>query len=142
MTDHKALESASETIKQIITLSTAVLGLSITFLKDIAFDAGTFSRCALGAGWVLYLLAIVFGVGVLMTLTGNLAQGKNDIYSENTRFLASASIASFVAAVLCTVVFGTVALATTSGTKSAQRNVGATTTIPPLLSTPATPINP
>ncbi len=57
----KAFAFAQETTKQLITLSTAVITLTITFLKDVVKAAPVGSAPYLQAAWVFYLLSIVFG---------------------------------------------------------------------------------
>jgi hypothetical protein len=66
----KAFEFAQEATKQLITLATGVIALTITFLKDVLGTDG--SAGFLQAAWVLYLVSIVFGVLTLLNLTGNL----------------------------------------------------------------------
>ncbi|WP_156624116.1 hypothetical protein [Ensifer sp. Root558] len=58
-------ESAAETTKQIITLSTGMIGLTITFAEK--FQAGT---SLLKVSWVAFGIAIALSVWTLMSITG------------------------------------------------------------------------
>lgn len=67
-----AFEFAAETTKQLITLSTGILALSVTFSKDILQNVLGLGRWTLILAWTVYLVSIAFGLGTLMSLTGNL----------------------------------------------------------------------
>jgi hypothetical protein len=102
----KAFDFAQETTKQLLTLSTGVIALTITFLKDVASEAPAGARDFLHVGWALFFVSIIAGVGVLMTLTGNLASATTTVYTTNIRIFAAVQVLAFLAAVLCTLVFG------------------------------------
>ncbi|HZS38612.1 MAG TPA: hypothetical protein VFF06_17390 [Polyangia bacterium] len=70
----KAFDFAADVTKQIITLSTATIGLSVTFAKDIFRDSGRPRE--LLAAWLLLLFSIVFGVITLDMLSGTMQQSK------------------------------------------------------------------
>jgi hypothetical protein len=103
----KAFSFAQETTKQQITLSTGVMALTLTFLKDAA-EKGA-SRTALEVSWVLFVVSILAGVKTLMCLTGNLERpnsSTDSIYSSNIRGFAGAQTLTFLAALVCMVVYG------------------------------------
>lgn len=107
----KSIDLALETSKQVITLATATLALSITFLDATARHEREWSRVVLAVGWSLFLVSVVAGVGALMTLTGNLAAADSDnetplVYRSNTALLVGIQIVTFVSAIVCTVAFG------------------------------------
>src|SRR5262245_44115973 len=66
----EGLKSASDVTKQLITLSTALLGLTVTFPVNLAIDShvGTSTKFSL----VLFGLAIAAGVATLQAITGTL----------------------------------------------------------------------
>lgn len=64
---------ARETTKQLITLSTAILTLTVTFQSDIVKDQDETTVDLLTYAWTAYLVSIIFGVATLMMLTGTLA---------------------------------------------------------------------
>ena len=57
-------DSASDLAKQLITVSTAILGLSITFLKDVVKGTPMAHFWPLRVSWITYLLSIVCGFGL------------------------------------------------------------------------------
>ena len=85
-----------------------MLAITLTFVKDIA-DKDT-SRTLLEVAWGLYVVAVLFGVFTLMTLTGNLErpheQGKDSIYSRNIAICAIVQSGAFILALIFTVSFG------------------------------------
>jgi hypothetical protein len=103
-----AFAFAQEEAKQLITLSTAVTALTITFLKDVS---GEGPNGWLIAAWFLYIVCIVAGVATLMTLSGNLEKRElPSVYEKNTAVFAGAQVIAFVSATLLVVVFGATAL--------------------------------
>lgn len=104
----KAFDFAQEATKQLITLATGVIALTITFLKDVIHTDG--SAGFLQAAWVLYLVSIVFGVLTLLNLTGNLerpGEGRTpSIYRGSILVFSSGQVVTFCLAVAFTLVFG------------------------------------
>lgn len=71
----EGLKVALETTKQIITLSTGVITLTVTFLEKIVQPTTTGGRHIPGAlkvGWICFGLAIGFAVWALMAITGSM----------------------------------------------------------------------
>lgn len=72
----EGLKSALETAKQVITLSTGVITLTVTFLeKIIQPQAGSAARHvpdALKVAWIAFGLAILFAIWTLMAITGSI----------------------------------------------------------------------
>jgi hypothetical protein len=66
-----AFDYASEATKQLITLATGVIAVSITFSKDIIGNT-TAHRGVLIGSWIAYIVSIVAGVWALLALTGEL----------------------------------------------------------------------
>lgn len=69
----KAFDFSQDSAKQLITLSTGVLALTITFYKDFAPQAGAGSKTTMTIGWLFFVLSITCGVAHLFALTGALA---------------------------------------------------------------------
>lgn len=63
-----SFQFAKEIATQLITLSSALIGVSVTFLKDFRSDRLTPLRIS----WGLYIATIICGIWTLMTLTGTL----------------------------------------------------------------------
>ena len=68
----KAFDLASETTKQIIGLSTAIIALTVTFSKDVLGAPSAPSRIPLVIAWILLLISIVFGIMTMMAMAGTL----------------------------------------------------------------------
>ena len=65
-------DSASDLAKQLITVSTGILALSITFLKDVVKVNPEINFGALKWSWGLYIASIFFGFWTLMAITGSI----------------------------------------------------------------------
>lgn len=115
--EKKAVDAASEIAKQLITLSTGVIAVSLTFCKDV-FD-GHGSRGLLVASWVLYLVAICFGVWTLMAIAGTLDPGsaslaaaapepdaRRPFLGRNVRVPAALQVIGFVIATALSIGYG------------------------------------
>ena len=63
-----SFQFAKEIATQLITLSSALIGVSVTFLKDFRSDNLT----PLRVSWGFYIATVICGVWTLMTLTGTL----------------------------------------------------------------------
>jgi hypothetical protein len=72
----EGLKAAADTTKQIITLSTGVIALTVTFLEKIVQpSAGAGSRAVpwtMFAAWILFGLAIIAGIMTLGAISGTL----------------------------------------------------------------------
>jgi ketosteroid isomerase-like protein len=77
----KAFDFAAETTKQLITLSTGIIALTITFTKDLLKSVSPFSKWLLIASWCIYLLSIMAGLATLMALTASLEPKPEDVAS-------------------------------------------------------------
>ena len=102
-----SFQFAKEIATQLITLSSALIGVSVTFLKDFRSDRLTPLRIS----WGLYIATIICGIWTLMTLTGTLeglaASGKTFTgFAGSTRLAALVQIICFIAATISLVVFG------------------------------------
>lgn len=68
----KAFDFASETTKQLLTLSTGIIALTITFAKDILISVPFSAKVFLMLAWIVYVFSLLFGLLTLMALTGEL----------------------------------------------------------------------
>jgi hypothetical protein len=104
----KAFSFAHDTAKQLITLSAAIMTLTMTFLRDIA--PANADTSWLEVSWVLYLSSIACGIVTLATLTGNLErpheENRDSIYSLNIKIFAIPQAGLFLAGLAATTVFG------------------------------------
>ncbi|UOB18476.1 hypothetical protein [Abyssalbus ytuae] len=128
--EQKAFDFAADTIKQLITLSTAIIALTITFSNDIV-GANISNSSSIYWAWGLFLASVIFGIWTLMALTGTLqpmkkkkkANQENEEQKEqngepeneeesiningfNVKLPAGLQILTFIVALIFTVIFG------------------------------------
>jgi hypothetical protein len=106
----KAFELATEVHKQLITLATAIVAITVSFSKDI-FAGQQGATDLLQWGWVLYLLSIMAGVWALLAITGTLARAAEAnqapvLYKSNIQFPAILQITLFLAGTGLLIAFG------------------------------------
>ena len=113
----KAFDFAADSTKQLITLSSAILLLTITFSKNILNDVPQgYLRWILAFTWIFYLLSIVFGVGTLLAMTGTLEPKdmsrvhKPSIWQGSIRIRSALQVILFLIATLLIVAFGVASL--------------------------------
>ena len=107
----KAFDFAADLAKQLITLATGIITITITFAKDFlprgaTPDAKRWAMCA----WYAFLISIVCGVWTLMALTGTLEQKTGttrpiSIRGANVTMPAALQILFFLAGLLLTIAF-------------------------------------
>lgn len=104
-----ALSLATEKTKQLLTLSTGVLAITISFSKDILGGVVAWTVIPLTGAWVLYLLSIVFGVQVLGQFAARLLYqpiNEESVVGNDIVKSADRQIGCFICAVFLTVTFG------------------------------------
>ena len=106
----KAFEFARESTKQIITLSTGIIALTITFGKDFAINVAPSARPLALWSWGLFLLSVFFGLWTLLALTGTLEPIKSQtipsIRGRNITIPSALQILTFFAGLVFTVIYG------------------------------------
>lgn len=109
----QAFASASDLTKQLIALSTGVLGLEVSFASGI-FKVGIPTLWQLQWSWVLLLISLGAGVQVFMALTATLASAEelapSSIFNMNIRIPSYLQVVCFGFGMLFTVWYGLVAL--------------------------------
>lgn len=108
----KAFDFAQESTKQILSLSTAILTLTIAFQKDIVGEAAGSDGWALKFAWFAYLISIICGLCTLMNLAGNLEKpqhGTPSIYQGSIRLFSTLQVVTFGAGAAFTLWFGVIA---------------------------------
>jgi len=100
----KSFDFAADLTKQLITLSTSIVTISLLFGDHFPKQ----SLLAVWA-WTFYLVSSVFGLWTLMALTGTLAPvGKAPTDFDlhlNVRLPSTLQVATFAAAVILTMIF-------------------------------------
>jgi hypothetical protein len=108
----KGLEFAADLAKQIITLATGTIALTLTFAEK--FDPDGQAPIAVGKtmfwAWGLYVLSIFGAIWFMMALSGSaneIAKGNEqfaDVMNSNTRIPAALMISAFLLALILTIV--------------------------------------
>jgi hypothetical protein len=105
----KAVDAVSDLAKQLITLATGVIAITISFAKDI-FGGHAGGNGLLVASWVAYLVCITAGVWVLMAIAGTLdpvtspnptakaTAQDGRVFGGNVRIPAAIQVLAFVVA--------------------------------------------
>jgi hypothetical protein len=108
----KAFDFAADLCKQLITLATGIIALTITFFKDVAPTGSENARSWLFWSWAIFLISVVAGILHLMALTGILDQtgAKKPepitIRCGSATLFSRIQIVSFGLALILTTVFG------------------------------------
>lgn len=116
----KAFDFAAESTKQLITLSTAIIALTVTFSKDVIGAINPVAKHLLSFSWVAFILSIVFGVWTMLSLTGtldpmqqssaasstNASQQNTSINGKNIRLPSILQILLFLIGLILSIVFG------------------------------------
>jgi hypothetical protein len=96
--DAKSFDFAADACKQILTFSTAILVLTVTFAKDTFLKDQKDVPWTLKVSWILFLLSIFGGIWTLLALTGELAATRGverDIWKPNVAIPATILVLSF-----------------------------------------------
>lgn len=103
MTDRetKSFDFAADLTKQLVTLSSSIVTVTLLFSKDGPAHHG-WAKTA----WVIYLLSSIFGVWTLMALTGSLSDTSSpDLkLGYNVRIPSACQIITFGLASIATIV--------------------------------------
>lgn len=102
----KAFDFAADLIKQLITLSTGIVTITLTFAKDIFTKSSNQHTGLLLAGWTTHLVSIVFGVAALMGFTGTLERTADGIYGSSGRWFLGLQVIAFLIATALLVIAG------------------------------------
>ena len=111
----RAFDTVTEITKQVLTLATAIIALTITFVKDFATHASAGAKDTLAWGWGFYVLSILFGLLTLMASAGNQQRGTGrgvepTINSSNLRWMGGIQLTAFFVAIVLTVIAGIIAI--------------------------------
>lgn len=105
-----AFGSATEVVKNTLSLSTALLALSVTFTKDLNPRPTNAAVLVLESSWVFLSASALLGVVALMAITGSLARTcpltADALYANNIRLPMGAHLLCFLAGVAGTAWYG------------------------------------
>jgi uncharacterized protein YegP (UPF0339 family) len=123
--------SANDLAKQLITLATGILALSITFIKDVLKNNAVVTW-PLKTSWFVYLLSVVFGMWTMMAITGSIfavapTSNQSVTYGTNIAIPAFLQILAFLVATVFLIVFGAKMLRVKEGGANPKQLVGSAT---------------
>jgi hypothetical protein len=112
----RAFDQVNEITKQVLTLATGIVAITLTFSKDFATHETSFAKDVLAWSWGVYVVSIIFGFMTLMASAG-LQQAADEgtnpaapsINSGNLRWLGGAQLLIFLIALIMTVIAGALA---------------------------------
>jgi hypothetical protein len=105
------VEFTADLAKQLITLSTGVAALMVTYASGSGLATNREVRRAFLSAAISFIGSIVFGLGTLMGLAGQLANSLHPedcrgIYEPGVRFLAGSQVVLFLLGIGLTIRFG------------------------------------
>jgi hypothetical protein len=112
MTDKvkKAFDFGQDTTKQLLTLATGIMTVTIAFSNVFTATPITSSaKTCLMFSWISFLLSICFCIWTLMALTGSLQSPKEQpkgIYEMNKKIPSVLQIITFLLGLILTITFG------------------------------------
>ena len=111
----KAFDFAQDVTKQVLTLATAIIAVTITFFKDFAGHATYATKVVMGCSWIAYLVSVILGLWTLMALTGTLqplrpVDARLSIQGSNVRLPAFLQLIFFLIALILSVCAGILTL--------------------------------
>ncbi|WP_221357631.1 hypothetical protein [Streptomyces beigongshangae] len=106
-----ALAAASETSKHVLTLTTAVITITVSLTKDLIGEAAPSALVWLRLAWLSHAVSVLAGVATLLALAGTVdeADSTRSIYSTNIRLPAAVQMTFFGLGLALVVVFGVLA---------------------------------
>ncbi|MCP9234390.1 hypothetical protein [Lewinella sp. JB7] len=115
----KAFDFAAESTKLLITLSTGMIALTITFSQAFISDTAKATLWPLLVAWACYLVSVVFGIATMLSLTGTLSEvnsadetgaSEPSVYAPSITGKSLLQIAFFLLALAFTCVHGCVSI--------------------------------
>jgi hypothetical protein len=130
----KAFEYAGETVRQVLTLATGIIALTVTFAHDI-IEPGSQALPWMQWAWTLYGISIFFGILTLMAIAGNLNEAATsntipNMYAQNIKLFGNLQIWICFLALILTIRFGIIGMNEARQRKAALPTSGVTTHAP------------
>jgi hypothetical protein len=110
-----AFDYARDSTKQLMTLATGVVALTVTFSKEFIGTASPDIKCYVNWSWILLLISVGFGQFCLMALTGILGSQKQpppllNIYAKKIKITSIMQVLTFFTGLLLAIIFAVKAL--------------------------------
>lgn len=110
----KAFDFCADVAKQLITLATGIIVITITFSKDFIIHVNDSAKLWAYWAWFVYLASIVLGMLTLLALTAELEPRKPSTNTPTIRGAAATysglQIILFGVAISLTILFGIIAI--------------------------------
>ncbi len=132
--DTTSFNFAADTCKQILTFSTSILALTVTFAKDTFLKDRQTVPWVLRVSWIFYLASIFGGIWTLLALTGELAkqaQKEPSIWEPNVVTPAVILVTSFFLGLVFTVLAGWHAVSSSTTAPDSSETTSAPEELPP-----------
>ena len=103
----KSFEFANSLVTQLITLTTILIGVSVTFVEK--FETSFF--LVLIISWILFFISLISGIFALMAIAGNLSEmgddkdANNNIYKKGIRLPSAIQIITFLLGLSLLIIF-------------------------------------
>ncbi|MBV9820839.1 MAG: hypothetical protein JO144_01240 [Actinobacteria bacterium] len=102
----KQLDYAKDAILQVITLSSAIVAVSLTFAQNWASGTSRSNKFLLQLSWIAFLLAILCGIWSILALTGLAYLRKPNVRAASLRVPWLAELLFFFAGLGLLTIFG------------------------------------
>lgn len=111
----KAFDFAADLVKQLLTLSTGIILITVAFAKNIFGSSCVVNRLWLISSWIAFFVSILFGILSLMALAGTLdaieqKTSNNSIYESNIRLQIVLQFMAFLVGLGLTITYAYKAL--------------------------------
>ena len=102
----KAFDFAADATKQLIAVATGIITATAVFSKDLDLAA----RVAALVSWIILTGSVLFGLGALLSMTGNLhnsiASRVAPTLDKGIHFFSAWQVGTFLAGIIAVLVFG------------------------------------
>jgi hypothetical protein len=105
LSPEKQFDLAKDSITQVITLSSAILAISLTFSKNWASTVTSGQKTLLEISWILFLVSILAGLAALLAITGQVGTG-GTLRDLTVRVPWLAQLICFLLALIVFAIFG------------------------------------
>jgi hypothetical protein len=128
-----AFDFLGDSTKQLITVATGVVTITILFSRDLLPHA----RIAALSAWVLLTISVIFGIWTLYTLSGILYEAAADptktpkLSERDLRIISGTQIIFFLLGISAVLVFGILAVGTTIPSETKPITVNCVVPPPP-----------
>jgi hypothetical protein len=122
-----AYKSANDLTVQLITLATGILALSITFMRDVIKSNSP--TWALKGAWLMLLLSVIFGIWMIMAITGSVFRVTThpedfktvSSYLDSIQTPSMLQIVAFVTGIILLIFYGVRSMGSTKKKRKSPR---------------------